>query len=226
MRIPVVVGMVGTAALFAPPAGAPPPLPPFPAVLLPDGLGPVPRVPRLWAFGESAPPLSQIGAAVVVDGAAVATTLEARGCCLVEVVPARPLETGEAVTLLVTTASGELQVDFTVGDIDDLTPPTLDTATLLDDAGGALVIGATGSDDVGLAGFLARAPDTDEIRGAASPDHVLVVDDATCAGEGEGEGEGDGEGEGEGEGEAPAGCFGGAVAPALLLLPLRRRRRR
>lgn len=144
---------------------------------------------------------------------------------------------GEEVSWLVTTASGEQEVTFVVGSADDVTTPTLTTAALLDDAGGTLVIGVEGNDDVGLAGFVARDIDgAQDIVSAASPDHVLVVEDVACV---------DvraldlaglesapvrvcaGEGEGEGEGEPPrGGCFGGAPAMLLMFPVLRRRRSR
>jgi hypothetical protein len=231
--------IVAAAALAATRAGAPPPLSSFPDVIVPPGLSStalvVPQNARLWLFGDGAPDAANVGLVVTVDGAVIDDgPLERRGCCLVTTAPA--WSAGSNVHVLASTASAEREVDFVVGAVVDAVSPTLSDVVVLDDSGGALVVGVSGNDDVGLAGFLAlddagatlSAAPVGRVLIAALPDgaaciDVVAVDLAGHAsaplrscrngGEGEGEGEGEGGGEGEGEGEADGAACSSTTRP-------------
>lgn len=157
--------------LYAARAGAPPPLSGFPADLRPtDGTAAPPNA-RAWIFGKDAPPLAQIGVAVAEGGTPVDVTLAALGCCGVNVTPITPFSDGATVQVTASSAGGELSASFVVAGADDVTAPTLAEPVVLDDSGGALVLGVGGDDDGALAGFLARSgPD---VVGAGPPGRVL-----------------------------------------------------
>jgi hypothetical protein len=164
--------------LAALPAGAPPPISPFPAALAPEGSA-APNA-RIWAFGEGAPTPEEAGFAVNTAGAPVEGALASIGAGLV-FTPSAPLDDGALVSVLVSSAGGELSATFTVGGPADETPPTLDVAEVIDAPRVTLIIGVEGTDDVGLAGFLAK--DGDAVTSAAPPGFVLqaAADDEGCA---------------------------------------------
>lgn len=171
-RAAVVVTAV--CALAATRAGAPPPVGAFPAALVPDAVT-APLNTKLWAFGRAAPAVDDIGFAVRENDVAVVVTPRALGCCAVVVDSA--FAAGSVVDVLVTTAGAERAARFTVGPIADITPPVLTSAGLIDDSGGGLVVGAEGSDDIGLAGFIARH---DRVVVAGPVDTALVVANTRC----------------------------------------------
>ncbi|MCC7383649.1 MAG: hypothetical protein IT384_17545 [Deltaproteobacteria bacterium] len=168
MRRVVPAAVFMAVLLFAGPAGAPPPIPNFPASLRPAS-GNAPFNTKVWAFGDEAPPLAQIGLALVVGGAPVDLSVAAMGCCAV-VGTLGNARTGSA-TAVVTTPGAELRADFTIVGVADSTAPVLTTADLIDASGPRLVIGVLGSDDTALAGFLARVDG--EVTGAVSTGYVL-----------------------------------------------------
>ncbi len=241
--------VVGVLLFWAGRAGAPPPLSPFPDRLLPDEASTAPRNTRLWIFGENAPPAAQVGVAVTAAGQPVDVVVTALGTSgfVVELAPFA----GNALEVFVSSAAGDVDAAIGIGGVADDVDPALLVAAVIDDRAG-LVLGLEGSDDRGLAGFLARRGGV--VVGATAFDRLLRVDGpcvdvsavdlagnespatTLCAGEGEGEGEaGEGEGEGEGEGDddvdGGCGCASGPDRAVLALgflgmLPVLRRGRR
>jgi len=232
-------------------AGAPPPLGGFPADVLPHDRAP-PNL-RLIAFGHPLPRLDEIGASLVVDGTVTAIDVAAFGPDALTLTPRTPLSAGARGVVTVGAGGNDVESVFVVDAADDVVPPTLTVAAVIDDSSG-LVIGVEGSDDVSLTGFVARADGV--VVGATAPGFVLLAAVDTCVdvtaldaaglespatrlcpGEGEGEGEGDegegeeGEGEGEGGGGDGEGCASqtasssSAAALSLLLVLVRFRRR-
>ncbi len=167
----VVVGCVG---LFAARAGAPPPVGNFPAALVPDAVV-TPLNTKLWAFGRGAPALDAVGFAARDNDGAVTLTPLSLGCCAV--VASGEFVAGSVVDVLVTTAGAERGARFTVGEIDDVAEPLLTSAGIIDSSGGGLVVGAEGSDDVGLAGFIARAS---SVVVAGPVDTALIIANTRC----------------------------------------------
>lgn len=150
------------------PAGAPPPLPPFPSAVLPSG--PAPLNTRLWLVGTDAPAPAQVGLSLTINGsAATAPPLEREGCCVLSAVST--LVAGDDVDVFVTSAAGDASATFVVGANADLTPPLLQTAILLDEAN-VWTIGVNASDDVGLAGAWARSA---ESVAFATVDNVVQI---------------------------------------------------
>ncbi len=168
------------AVLCASRAGAPPPLSQFPSALRPDDGATAPPNARIWAFGADAPAVAQVGFAVSVDGAPIDVVTVSMGCCVVVATPATPLVVGDVVSVLVTSAGAEATAAFTVAGVADDVAPTLSTPVVIDAAGGSLILGVAGDDDVDLAGFLARHGDV--VVSAATDDVVLEapVDGLGC----------------------------------------------
>lgn len=157
-------------------AFAPPPISAFPASLLPAA-GVAPLNTKIWVFGADAPPLAQIGLGLSIEGTPAPLDVEALGCCAIRGT-LRAARTGSA-SAVVTSAARDIRTEFSISAAMDTTPPTLLAADLLDSQG-RLTIGVRGSDDLGLAGFLARG--AGEVRGAVSPGFVLTArpDPAGC----------------------------------------------
>ena len=170
-RHAAVVVVVG---LCAARVGAPPPVGDFPAELAPDVVT-APLNTKLWAFGRAAPVLDAVGFAARENGAALALTPTRLGCCAV--VASGEFIAGSVVDVLVSTAGAERTARFTVGAADDVVPPALTSVGIIDASGGGLVIGAEGTDDVGLAGFIARH---DGVVVAGPVDKALVIAGTRC----------------------------------------------
>jgi hypothetical protein len=101
-----------------------PPLPPFPTEVRPRDGTTAPANAALFALGNPAPPIDQVGAAATVGGAPVPLDpLEAIGCCIVRArfadgAPAL----GDAVSFTFTSAAGESTAAWIAGPPDETAP--------------------------------------------------------------------------------------------------------
>lgn len=172
-RLVACTAIIGGALVLAPGrAWAPPPISAFPSVILPAPGTTAPSNARIWVFGSNAPPVDRIGVELTIDGIVVPNQLAAVGCCAVTATlqNARP----GTVSATVTGTRNAVHTTFTLTRSTDVTAPVLDSARLLDDSGGQLVIGASGTDEGGLAGYVARSGGT-TVEGAVPPGLLLIV---------------------------------------------------
>lgn len=153
------------------PAFAPPPISTFPAVVLPGIGSSAPLNARVWAFGAGAPAIDRVDFVVRIGGAPVAAELSALGCCAISA-RVTTATSGEA-SARVRAGTTELTTQFTFTRTVDVTSPELTSARALDDDGAKLTIGADGTDDLGLAGFVARVDG--QVRNVVPPGLLLPV---------------------------------------------------
>ncbi len=153
------------------PAFAPPPISTFPAALLPATGSTAPLNARVWAFGADAPAVDRVDFVVRMGGAPVDAELSALGCCAISA-RVTTATTGEALARVRGTTT-ELTSQFTFTATVDVTPPELLSARAIDDDGVRMVLGADGTDDQGLAGFVARVDG--QVRNVVPPGLLLPV---------------------------------------------------
>ncbi len=172
-----------------------PPLPPFPSELRPRDGTTAPQNASLYALGDPAPSLDQIGAAATVDGAPASLgDPVAVGCCVVVIPFAAPPAAGAAVSVTVTSAAGESTSTWTAGPPDH-TPPALAQDPVVidhhavavggDPAGGEdMIVGLEVSDDTQVGMITASLADG-TVVGATVDGYTLranapVVDGQAC----------------------------------------------
>ena len=177
MRRSILHAAVVLAALgLTRPAYAPPPIGGFPASMLPASGSTAPANTLLWAFGTGAPAPAQTDLTLTLDGAPVALEKRRYGCCTI--LGARTATTAGVASALVRGLQNEVPTTFTITATVDTRAPELTSARVLDDDGVRLLIGAEGTDELGLGAFAAR------VDGAvvnAVPPGLLLEVRARCA---------------------------------------------
>lgn len=232
-----------------------PPLPPFPTELRPRDGSVAPVNAAVFALGDPAPALDQIGVAVTNGGAPASFEgVEAVGCCVARVRLTNAPAIGDVMTVTVTSAFGESTAAWTAGPADDTNPQFTTPPSVIDHGQRAgayeVVIGFEATDDTQIGMVTASLSDdlatiagvtvdgfvlTARVPGQRAPGELCLTLVAVDVAENVSAPQvlcvtvvdvEPSEGEGEGEGE-PSGCAGGGGVPlALVFLGLLRPRAR
>jgi hypothetical protein len=245
--------MIALVLALAASSAALPPLPPFPSEVRPRDGSVAPSNAVIFALGDPAPPVAQVGIAATADGAPLTVgPLEPLGCCAITAAVSAP-GAGQTVQMSLSSAQGDVSASWLVGPA-DVTPPVFDGPIAVVDhgprqGGYAIVVGPIVTDDTQVGAIVARHAGA--IVGVAADGYLLtarlplvptaeVCLELTALDVAQNESApatlcvtplppAEGEGEGEGEGEPPPTGCGSFAAPAplaLLALGVRGARRR